>query len=885
MNPLRSLLREFAGKKRQARYEDLDRELQSHLELEAEEQRQRGLSATEAEDAAKRVFGNTLHVAEVTREAWQWSGLEHVLQDVRFGLRVLVRNPAFSSLAILCLTLGIGANAAVFSWIEGLLLRPFPAVQHQERLVAVVGTARGVAGFQDVSWPDFQDFQRNCSLVDAFIADKIVGATLNVGDRAERVPGSLVSANYFDALGIHLILGRAFQPGEDVGRNAHPVTVISYQFWTDRFHRDPNIVGKTQILNGVPHTIIGVAPEEFRGTFVGYSFQFWVPLSMQERFEPGGYKLEDRNARWIEGFVKLKPGVTRAQAQQQISAVARRLEKDYPASNRGQGIEVLPLWRTPFNAAGELLPGFETALVMTFFVLLIACSNVCNLLLVRSFARRHEITLRMAVGARRGRLVTQLLTEGLILSVIAAVAGMVVAYWCKNALVSVVPSRGVPVYLPGALDWRVLALSTGVCLLATLLAALVPALQTSHVDLAGALRCESAGVFGGHGKARVRSGLVLVQVALSFLLLVGAGLVMRTLLVVRTASPGFSTRGVLVTPINVGSNYDRQQTTNFRDQLMQRVLALSGVQSAAYGRVAPFSYRDYSHAQINVDGYQAAAGEQPSAEYNEVSAGYFATVGIPLISGREFTAADENGTAPVAIVNETLAAQYWHGEDPVGKRIQVNGRWMRVIGMVKPIKYSNFLEPPESFLYVPLKQNFASSVVLHLRTTQDPGAVARALVREIHTLDPELPVYEVITMREQVNQQTRPQRIAVTMLGIFAGLALLLACIGLYAVMSYSVSQSARELGLRMALGANGGQLLRLVLRQGLRLTAGGILIGGAAALALTRLLGNLLYRVSPRDPETYGIAVVLLTVAAVGACMVPAWRAARTDPTQALRL
>jgi predicted permease len=886
MNLLRSFLAEIFAQQRQQRDSDLDRELRSHLELEAEEQREHGLSPTEAENAARRAFGNTLHAAEATRETWHWTSLERISQDVRFGLRMLVRNPGFSSLAILCLTLGIGANAAVFSWVEGLLLRPFPAVRHQERLMAVVGTARGVAGYQDVSWPDFRDLEKSCSLIDSFIAEKIVGARLNIGDRAQSVPGSLVSANYFDALGVHPVLGRGFQPGEDVGRNAHPVIVISYQLWTNRFHRDPNIVGKTQMLSGVPHTIIGVAPEGFYGTFVGYSFQFWVPLSMQERFEPGGYKLEDRNARWIEGFVKLKPGVTAAQAQQQISAVARRLEADYPATNRGQGIELIPLWRTPFNAAGGLVPAFETAMIVAFFVLLIACANVGNLLLVRSFARRHEMTLRVAVGARRGRLVTQLLTEGLILSVIAAFAGLVVAYWCRNALISVVPSRGVPVYLPGAIDWRVLGLSTGVCLLATLLAALAPALQTSHVDLAGALRCESAGVLGGHGRARVRSSLVLVQVALSFLLLVGAGLVIHSLQVVRTASPGFSTRGVLVTPINVGSNYDRQQTINFREQLMQRVLAISGVQSAAYGRVAPFSYRDYSHAQINVEGYQAAAGEQPSAEYNEVSPGYFATLGIPLLSGREFTPADENETgAPVAIVNENLAAQYWRGNNPVGKRIQVNGKWMRVIGVAKPIKYSNFMEPQESFLYVPLKQNSASSVMLHLRTVQDPAAMAKALAREIHTLDPELPVYEVITMREQVNQQTRPQRIAVILLGVFGALALLLACIGIYAVMSYAVSQSSRELGVRMALGASAGQLLRLVFRQGLTLTVGGILVGAAAALALTRLLGNMLYEVSPRDPLAFAIALVLMMSAALVACFFPAWRAAHTNPIQALRL
>src|SRR5713226_9056520 len=339
-----------------------------------------------------------------------------MLQDLRFGFRMLRRSPGFSILAILCLTLGIGANAAVFSWIEGILLRPYPLVVDQDRLFAVTGTDRGAPGHTDVSWPDWLDLQRNATLFDAFIAEKITGTTLSIGDRAERAPGSMVSANYFDAIGVHPVLGRGFARGEDVGRNAHPVTVISYQVWQDRFRGDPDIVGKTQMLNGLPHTIVGVAPQGFYGTFVGYAFQFWVPASMQTQFDAGVYKLEDRGARWIEGFVRLKPGVTLEQAQAEISAVAKRLETDYPETNRGRGVRLFPLWATPFNNAGALLPTLGIALVVVSAVLLIACANVGNLLLVRSFARQQEMTVRLAVGAGRSRLVRQLLTEGMILS-------------------------------------------------------------------------------------------------------------------------------------------------------------------------------------------------------------------------------------------------------------------------------------------------------------------------------------------------------------------------------------------------------------------------------------------------------------------------------------
>src|ERR1700690_4289975 len=447
--------------------------------------------------------------------------IETTLQDVRYGFRMLRRNPGFSILAVLCLTLGIGANSAVFSWVEGLLFRPYPAVVHQERLLAFTGTSRGETGPTALSWPDFLDLQRSCTLFDSLFVTKITGSTLSIGGRAERAVGSIVSANYFDALGVRPILGRGFQAGEDSGRNAHAVVVISYQLWQGRFHGAARIIGQTQRLNGVSHTIVGVEPEDFHGTFVGWAMQFWVPASMEETFESGGYKLEDRSARWIESYARLKPGVTREQAQTEVSTVAKRLEAEYPATNRGRGFELWPLWQTPFNNAGTLLPTLGIMMAVVVFVLLIACANVGNLLLARSFARRHEMTVRVAVGANHGRLVQQLVTEGLILSAVAAASGLLVAYWCRHALVLLFPARaGVAMTLPGEIDWRVVALSAGVCLASTLLLGLVPAVQAGKIDLAGALKSEMSGVVGGgEGKSWLRSGLVVLQVSLSFLLL------------------------------------------------------------------------------------------------------------------------------------------------------------------------------------------------------------------------------------------------------------------------------------------------------------------------------------------------------------------------------
>ena len=881
------LIHRLAAPFRRRRLEgDLDEELRSHLEMAAETNLRKGMSSKDARHEALRSFGGVEQTKELYRDQRGLPMIETTFQDLRFGLRMLRRSPGFSILAILCLTLAIGANAAVFSWVEGILFRPYPAVAHQERLLALTGTARGESGPTDISWPDFLDLQRSCTLFDSFFVSKIMGTTLSIGDRAERAVGSIVSANYFDAIGVHPILGRGFEPGEGSGRNAHPVTVISYALWQGRFKGDPQIIGKTQRLNGVLHTIVGVGPEGFYGTFVGWGVQFWVPTSMEEVFEAGGYKLEDRGARWIEAYVRLKPGVTAEQAQEEISSAASRLEVDYPATNRGRNVKLWALWQTPFNNAGTLLPTLEIMLAVVVFVLLIACANVGNLLLVRSFARRHEMTVRLAIGAGRGRLVKQLFTEGLILSAFGAAGGLLVAHWCRHALVLLFPARaGVAMHLQGEIDWRVMALSAGVCLLATLLLGLVPAMQTSKIDLASALKAESAGVVGGRGRAWLRSGLVLVQVSLSFVLLVGAGLLMQSLQKIRASSPGFSTQGVLVTTVDlVSAGYDAQRAQNFQDELIDRVKALPGVESAAFARMTPLSYGSFSSTPIVVDGYQAPPEELPTVLYNEVGPDYLATMGIPLVSGREFTRADDERAALVCIVNETMAEQYWRGRNPIGERVQVKDRWMQVVGVAKDSKYQSVRETPKPFFYVPRRQNFTVGAGLYIRTPLSPETVATVLAREVHSLDGNLAPYEVISLQEQVDRSTSPQLVAVTLVGVLGALALLLAAIGLYGVMSYTVSQSTRELGLRMALGADASNLLRLVISRGLALMAGGVLFGAAVALGLTRLLGNLLYHVSPRDPRAFGAAFAVMTIAALAACFLPAWRATRTDPARALR-
>lgn len=812
--------------------------------------------------------------------------MQTFFQDLRFGFRMLLRSPGFSILALLCLTVGIGTNAAVLSWIEGILIRPYPLVPHQDRMFALIGAARGVPGHNGLSYPDFVDLEKNSTLFESFIIDRITGTTLSTGDRAELALVGIVSANYFDALGVRPILGRGFRSEEETGRNAHPVTVISYRTWKDRYNFDPNIIGRTQYMNGVEHTIIGVAPERFHGTFVGYSFNFWVPTSMQETFDTTGYKLEDRGARWIEGYAILKPGVSPQQAQAELNSISQRLEKDFPDTNRGHENELVPLWKTPFNGAGNMSSTLAITMAVVFLVLLIACANVSNLLLGRSLLRRHEMAMRLALGAGRWRLVRQLVTEGLLLSLIGAVGGIAVAYWCRNALVLAFPPAlpGTVIDYPGQIDWRVLAVSAGICMASTLLFALVPAIRASDVDLSNALKAEAGGVLGRSSRSRLRSVLVLVQVSLSFILLAGTGLLLQSLIKMRNASPGFNTSVVssVVDLFSAGYNPDRAKI--FHTQLLDRVRTLSGVESAALTRVIPFSYNVFSSAPIEVDGYRPPPNEQPTVEYIEVTEDYFMTLGIPIVSGREFIRTDDENAPPLAIINETMAAKYWPGKNPIGQRLKAKDRWLQIVGIAKNSNYRSKTEAPVPFFYVPLRQNFRVQNSLLIRTRETPGAIMKPLAREVRALDPNLAPLITDRLQDQIDEISYSQRLAVTLVALCGGMALFLAAIGLYAVVSYTVSQGTRELGLRMALGAGTKDLMCQVMSRGLLLTALGVAIGVVGAIIITRLMGNLLYKISPHDPLAFGTAFAVITIASLVASFLPAWRATRIDPVQALR-
>lgn len=887
MARMNSWMRAAAGRPRLER--EMEAEMTFHLESRAADLENGGASRQEAARRARIEFGGVESVKDECRQSLGLRLWDDLRGDLHYALRTMRKHAGFSMLAVLCLTVAIAANATVFSWIEGILLRPFPLVQHQDRMMAITGTRAGMAGAAgestDMSWPDFQDLAKNSTLFDWFIVDRIMGARVGIGERATSVTAAIVSANYFDALGVRPMLGRGFGAEEDYGRNAHPVTVISYQLWQEHFGRDPNIVGRTQILNGRPHTIIGVAPKGFYGTFVGWAMQLWVPVSMQETFDSAGpgYKLEDRGARWIEGYARVKPGVSREQGQQEVSAIMRRLEQQYPEVNRGFGAKLFPLRETPFNNAGALLPTLGALLAVSMLVLLIACANVSNLLLVRAFARRQEMTVRLSLGAARSRLVRQLLTEGLVLSIIAAAGGFVLAHWCRNLLAALLPRQGM--LLPGEIDWRVLLAGAAICIVATLLVGIAPALQGSKVEIAAELKTGAATV-AGSGRGWMRSGLVLAQVALSFVLLTGAGLLVRSLGSIRSTDPGFDVSHTVMTILDLTTaGYTPERAKTFQDAVIDRLQSATGIQSAVVARKTPFTYQAYSTARIATDSYQAAPNEQPTVVYNEVGPGYLATMGIPLLEGREFTREDNENAQPVAIVNQAMAAKYWPHQDPMGLRLQVNDKWIRVIGVAKTAKYNSITEDARPFFYVPMRQNFSADTNLNIRTSLDAQSLTKIVGKEIAALDPNVEAYRMVTMKEIVGRATGVQRTAAIMIAAFGGLAMLLAAVGLYSVMAYSVTQRRRELGVRMALGAGPGRVLRLIMRGGMALACSGLVLGIIVALASTRLLGYLLYRVSPRDPLAFASAGGVMLLCAVAACVVPAWRATRTDPVRALRV
>lgn len=820
--------------------------------------------------------------------------MDSIWQDLRFAIRQFAKSPGVSAMALLALALGIGANTAIFSLVNGALLSPLPGVKDAERLVALERTQNGRVQFS-FGYPDYVDYRDHSSFAE-LAAHCATPLSFNNG-ATERLRGDLVSGNYFSVLGVTPAEGRLIAPEDDDQPGAHPVAVLSHGFWRRAFGADPEAVGRIIKLNGYDFQIIGVASQDFYGTEKGGSYDVWIPIKMQVQAMPrtlGRAWFNDRSAGWLGLFGRLKPGASIEETRLELTTISRRLEQEYPDTNTGRSVSLFAGLGLDSEDRVSLRNFLTLLLAAVMLLLLIACSNVANLLLLRATSRRREIALRLALGATRGRLVRQLFTEGLLLSLLGGGSGLILAPWSAELIVAFQqPAYGLR-GVSTSLDARVLSFTALISVFTAFAFGLAPALQATKADLVASLK--DGAPSSGHSRPRLQNNLVVAQVALSLLLLIGAGLAVRTMRKALTTDRGFEGENMVLMSVDLTiRGYNESQGRAFYEELIKRVDALPGIISSSLAKTVPPN--DWSD-RLSI----FLPGEEPPPEVirarddlglrvdaNRIAPHYFRTLGISVLEGREFTDQDRAGTTPVAVINERLAKRLWPGESAVGKLLSVPF-WrepkapVQIIGVVRDTKHRSLLEEMPFLVYLPELQEYDGRATLVARTAGDPSRLIPAVRGAVAELDRDLPVYAVKTMSEQIESTLWQQRMAARLIGVFGLLALLLAAIGIYGVIAHSVAQRTREIGIRIALGAGAGDVMRLILRQGFCLALAGVIVGVGAALALTRLMSSLLYSVSPTDPLTFAFSSMVLAAVALGACLVPARRATRVDPMIALR-
>ena len=807
-----------------------------------------------------------------------------VLADTRYALRQLGRAPGFALTAVLTLALGIGANSTILSWISATLFNPIPAARNVDRMLTIQRGERSEHASPPLSYPDFADLRANTKSFSGLIGYHDDWISITGGAQPERIYGVLASADYFEVLGVQAYLGRTLIATSANERAGLPIAVISYELWQNHFGGDAAVIGKTIQLNLHPYTIAGVAPSGFRGCKSGLRADIFLPLGMDNQVW-GGDRLDRRSMSWLNVLGVLNAGVDARQADNELNVLMQRIAAEYPADHLGANqMSTDSLWRSPFGANVYMAGTLPILLALAALLLLLACANVANLLLVHSVARRREFAIRLAMGAGRWTLVRQLMLENLVIALAGGAIALSSTLWTAKALAAFLPGRTLPLVINGAVDGRVLLATILVALFTAVVSGAAPALRASKLSPSSVLKDEGLNASGGLHKSRLTSGLVIAQIALSVLLLTCAGLFVRSLGKARQADPGFDGNNVLLVTFDLHPmGYTDKTGREFHRQLVTKVTQLPGVQSATLADFSPLSFTIHSDGFLP-EGYVPRPHENIEADRGDVGPNYLSTMRTPLVAGRDFTDADTSQSMPVVIVNQALVDHYWPGQNAIGRRIRLGGAWRTVIGVVVNGKYRRLIYDPTPLILAPLTQRYKDEVILHVRTRSEPLAMASAVEQAIHSLNSDMPLYNVNTMKENMQAGSVFERIAVTFAGSFGLLALVLAAVGIYGVVAYTTRQRTHEIGIRIALGAGKGAIMRRVLEQGLLLTAAGLAAGIIVSLILTRFLRSVLYGVGVTDVLTYATVALLLSMVAIVATLLPARRAAAVDPMQALR-
>jgi predicted permease len=808
-----------------------------------------------------------------------------LIQDMRFGFRMLNKRPGFTLASVLTLALGIGASTVVYSWTQAVLFHPLGAAKNSDQLV-VAETVMPDGALHTSSYPDFVDYRAQQRVFTDMIGFELIGDIVRAGDEAqgERTWGEIVTGNFFDLLGVHAARGRTFAPEEDGAPGGHPVAVISDGLWKRRFGADPLIVGKTMDFNKHPFTIIGVAPPEFGGTIVGLAVEFWVPMAEQPQVL-AGESLTERHPTFVHMMGRLKPGVSVAQAQADLSTISAQIARAYPDSSRNTGVHVGPLYAASYGAQTFLRPVLTFLMAAVLMVLLIGCVNIANLLLARALSREREIAIRGALGAGRGRLMQQLISESMLLAFVGGAAGLMAAAWGINLLTLFLPPAHLPFGLEPAFNSRVFGFALMLSVAAGVICGIVPALEASKPGLFSALKEGGRTSSMSRGRRRFRAALVISEVSLAVVMMIGAGLLARSFRNLLRASPGFDAENVRLFAFDLrASGYGGYKAQEFFDRLVEKLRALPGVESASAERWAPLWFNGRGWSTANVEGYTPKPDEYMGIDFNVVGSNYFTTMKIPLISGRDFAERDRRGAPESIIVNETMARRFWPGKDPVGHRVYFDDEWRTVIGVAKDIKYHSMQEEPESFLYMPLLQEGGTDANVLVRTKASTALMIPVVREQARALDPSVAILESDDVSQLERVSLFAQHIAAALASLLGVLGLLLAALGIYGVISYGVGQRTQEIGIRLALGAQRGDVLRLVLNQGMRPVIVGAVAGILLGFGAARLLTHQLYGVRSDDPMTFAVVTTVLCGVAILACWFPARRATKVDPMIALR-